>query len=87
MKSEIQSDIDLILTLLNNAEELVTISNSRDDAKKVLQAIKIFAQGHQVKVPEPLINELIKNIVDFPPQKISNNIKQIAREISLSNLD
>jgi hypothetical protein len=80
MRSQIEEDVSLILTLLNNVEELITISNDRKDARKVLDAILIFAKGNQIEIPISLIEELKSNLLDYPPKKIEQKVKSIAQK-------
>jgi len=70
-----------ILTLLNNAHELITISSRRKDAKDVIHALKAYAKTKNYALPDDKINNLLLNLLDCRSNTLSYLITDIAQTI------
>lgn len=85
MNYQLSEDVNLIVVLLNNVEELIVLSNDRKNARAVLEAIEIYSKGTNIQIPINKILDLKKMLIDSPPPKISNVIKNISKEIVTLN--
>lgn len=71
-----------ILTLLNNANDLIVVSNRRKDARDVIFAMKALAKEKSFELPSEKIDNLIYNLIDCRENTLSALILDIAQEIT-----
>lgn len=81
--SEIASSL---ITILNNANELIVKSSDRQNAVNVMKAFKIYAENHNFNVPEDKINNFIAVILDARPYTLTSIIKDIAEDVVKTDL-
>ncbi len=74
-------DIKSIITLLNNADDLIVISSKRAEASDVMDAIKIFAKSHHVELPEDQIEDFYDLLYDSRPNTLSGLLRNIAHTL------
>ena len=78
MKS--QTTISL-LTLLNNVDELIRISQDRKNAKEVMKCLVVYANNHSFPIPNSKINNFYRVCIDSRPDTLSYLVHDIAKEI------
>ena len=75
-----------ILAILNNASDLITVSNERRMASDVVKAASIYGQRANLKIPEEEIRNFQAILLDSRPITLQYAIKSIARKfLSLNN--
>ena len=70
-----------IITLLNNAEELIVRSNNRQGAKDVVRAMVIYANGKSFPIPDEKIDTFYAVLIDSRPYTLSAILKDIATDV------
>jgi len=70
-----------ILTLLNNIDELIVISNDRQGAREVMNAITIYANNKGYPIPEQKIEDFLSILIDSRPYVLSSVIQSIASDV------
>jgi len=70
-----------ILTLLNNINELIVVSNDREGASDVMRALTIYAGNSNYKLPQEKIENFHAVLLDSRPITLSYIIHDIASEI------
>lgn len=83
-KKEDNSELISIITLLNNINDLIVISNKRKEAADVMRALTIYAHNIGYKIPEDKINNFHEILLDSRPMTLSYVIRNIASEILTS---
>jgi hypothetical protein len=73
-----------ILTLLNNIEELIVVSNDRQSADQVMKVIKIYADNNGYKLPDGKIDGFRAILLDSKPNTLASVIQDIAMDILAS---
>jgi hypothetical protein len=81
MPYEMSQTVKSILTLMNNVEELITLSNDRKSAKEVMQAVEGFAQTKNFPIPESKIKNFYKVLLDSRTNTLSGIIHEISSSI------
>ena len=81
---EPSQDIKSIITLLNNIDELIVISNKRKESKDVMDAIKLFAASHHVNLPEE-IDDFYDLLYDSHPRTLSGMLKDISYKLIIED--
>jgi hypothetical protein len=71
-----------ILTLLNNADDLITIANNRQNALDVMKAVKVYAHNKNFKLPTEKIDNFEAILLDARPFTLSSLIKDIANFVA-----
>jgi len=75
------SELTSIITLLNNINELIVISNKRKEASDVMKALTIYAHNIGYKIPEEKIKNFHAVLIDSRPLTLSYYIRSIANDI------
>jgi len=70
-----------IITLLNNAEELIVQSNRREAAKDVVKAMSIYAKSKSFPIPDEKIETFMAVLIDSRPYTLSAILKDIATDV------
>lgn len=70
-----------IITLLNNINDLIVISNKRKEASDVMRALKIYANNLNYPIPEEKIRNFQLILLDSRPITLSYVISDIAAEV------
>ena len=70
-----------ILTLLNNANELIVQSSDRSDAKDVMRAINVYAKSKSYPIPQDKIDNFYSVLLDARPFTLTSIIKDIAEDV------
>jgi len=81
MSTTIPPTVRSILTLLNNVNDLIVISQRREAAKDVMIALQIYAQNKNFKLPEQKIENFYSVLIDSRPQTLHYLILDIAQDI------
>lgn len=71
-----------ILTLLNNAHELIVFSSKRKEAKEVIHALKAFAKEKNYPLPDEKINNFLVNLLDSRSNTLSYLLTDIAKHVA-----
>jgi hypothetical protein len=80
-KKEDTSEIASIITLLNNINDLIVISNKRKEAADVMKALTIYAHNIGYRIPEDKINNFHSILLDSRPMTLSYVLRNIASDI------
>lgn len=75
------SEIASIITLLNNINDLIVISNKRKEASDVMKALTIYAHNIGYKIPDDKIENFHAILLDSRPITLSYVIRNIASDI------
>ena len=78
------SEITSIITLLNNINDLIVISNKRKEAADVMRALTIYAHNIGYKIPDDKIESFHAILLDSRPITLSYVIRNIANDILTS---
>jgi len=73
-----------LITLLNNINELVSISNKRKEARDVMKALQIYARNSKFILPEATkqkIEHFDSVLLDSRPITITYLVQDIAQDI------
>lgn len=74
-----------ILTLLNNANELIVKSSDRKSAREVMKAVSIYAKGKGLPISQEKIDNFSAVLIDARPYTLTMLIKDIAEDVILSD--
>ena len=74
-----------LLTLLNNVDELIMLSNNRKDAKEVMTAFAMYAQSKNIAYPVDKVEDFLYVLLDARPETLSFLIKDIAGDVLKSS--
>lgn len=74
-----------ILTILNNVNELIVVSNDRSNARDVMKALKIYANGKSFPIPEDRIQNFQNVLIDSRPYTLSYLIRCIAQDVMMAD--
>ena len=80
-KKEISPTVKAILTLLNNAHDLIVISNRRTDAKEVMRALRVYAKNKNYPIPEEKFDNFFSVLLDCRCNTLSYLLTDIAQTI------
>ncbi len=67
-----------IILLLNNARDLMVHSSDRESARKVVVALKEYANQQNISIPEEEINSFLVNLLDCRTETLSYLLTVIA---------
>jgi hypothetical protein len=67
--------------MLNNANELITISQDRQSASEVMRALKVYAKSNQIDIPEERFDHFDSILIDSRAYTLSYLIQQMAKDI------
>ena len=70
-----------IITLLNNIDELIILSNNRVGAKDTMRAMKVYADSKNFLLPEDKINNFYAVLLDSRPYTLSSLLRDLAQEV------
>jgi len=70
-----------IITLLNNIDELIVLSNNREGAKDTMRAMKVYADNKSFPLPEEKIFNFYAVLLDSRPYTLSSLLKDLAKEV------
>ena len=70
-----------ILTLLNNASELIVRCNKRKEAQDVMRAIELYAKSKRYTLPDNKIESFHSILIDARPNTLQDLIYSIAGDI------
>lgn len=70
-----------LLTLLNNAEELITQNNKRKESADVMRAIEIYAKGKNFPIPNDKFEGYYAVLLDARPNTLQKLIFNIANDV------
>jgi len=70
-----------IITLLNNMDELIVLSNNREGAKDAMRAMKVYADNKSFPLPEEKIYNFYAVLLDSRPYTLSSLLKDLAKEV------
>lgn len=82
---EPSQDVKSVVTLLNNIDDLIVVSNKRKEAKDVMDAVKIFSKSRHIQLPEEEIDDFYDLLYDSRPQTISGLLKNISHELIVAD--
>lgn len=80
-KKEDQSEITSIITLLNNINDLIVVSNKRKEAADVMRALTIYAHNIGYKIPDDKISNFHSILLDSRPMTLSYVLRSIVSDI------
>lgn len=81
MNKELSSSEKFLLTLLNNVNDLIVISNKRKEARDVILSFKTYAKNKGISVPDEKIDNLLSVLLDSRQNTLSYLITDIAKTI------
>jgi len=70
-----------LLTILNNINELISISSAREEAKDVMRALRVYAKNKNFPVAQDKIETFYAVLLDAKPFTLTAIIQDIAEEI------
>ena len=70
-----------IITLLNNIDELIVVSNKRKEASDVMRALTIYADNLNFGLPKDKINNFQAVLLDSRPMTLSYILQDIAASV------
>lgn len=80
-KNQISPTATTLITLLNNINDLIVVSNKRKEASDVMKALSIYASNLNYKIPEEKINNFQSVLLDSRPITLSYILHDIAADI------
>lgn len=89
MPKEISAIASSLITLLNNINDLVVISNKRKEARDVMKALRIYARNSKFVLPESTqqkIDHFDAVLIDSRPITITYLVQDIAQDIIKTEL-
>ena len=72
-----------IITLLHNANELITKSSDRKSAREVLSAVRVYAKNKRFAMPDDKIDNFFSVLLDARPLTLTTILKDIAEDVVL----
>lgn len=81
MAKELSPTTKSILTLLNNANDLIVVSNRRSEAKEVMRALRIFAKNKNYPLPDEKFENFFEVLLDCRQNTLSYLLTDIAQTI------
>lgn len=81
MAKELSPTAKSLLVLLNNVDELIVKSNNRKDAREVMRAFAVYAQGKSYPIPMNKVEMFYDHLLDGRPDTLSFIVKDIAGDI------
>ena len=74
-----------IITLLNNINELITLSQDRQSAQEVMRCAVVYAKDHSFKMPLEKIDNFYRICIDSRPCVLSSLIGDIAKDVTIED--
>jgi hypothetical protein len=82
MPNELPQTAKSIIVLLNNALDLIVLSNKRREAADVMKAITIYADGKGFSLPKEKFENFHAILLDSRPNTLAYLIRDICRSIA-----
>jgi len=73
-----------VLTLINNAHDLIVLCNKRKEAREVMSALKAYAQDKNFNLPDEKIENFLTVLLESRPNTLSYLLTDIAKTIAKS---
>jgi len=70
-----------VLTLINNAHDLIVVSNKRSEAREVVRALVAYARSKNYPLPEEKIEHFMAVLLDCRPNTLSYLLTDIAQAV------
>lgn len=86
MPKELSHTAKSIIAILNNVNELVTLSSNREDAKDVIKAMRIYANDLNYPIPEEKLDDFVSVLLDSRPITVTYLLRDIAFDIAQKDL-
>lgn len=86
MDKQISGIAKSVIILLNNIDELVTVSNQRREARDVMKALTIYAKDQNFKLPEEKIGHFNAILLDSRPITIHYLLQSIAGDVAKTDI-
>ena len=80
-KKEISQTTKSVLTLINNAHDLIVVSNKRTAAKEVMRALRAFARDKNYPLPEEKLDNFFAVLLDCRANTLSYLLTDLAQTI------
>jgi len=74
-----------IITLLNNINELITISQDKKGAQEVMRCVVRYSKDNSFTIPQEKIENFYRICLDSRPCVLSSLISDIARDVQLED--
>ena len=81
MEKPISATAKSVIILLNNIDELVTVSNQRSEARDVMKALSIYAKDKNFNLPTDKIGHFNAILLDSRPITIHYLLQSIAGDV------
>jgi len=81
MSSKTSQTAISILTLLNNVDELIRVSQDRQNAKEVMRCLVVYADTNSFPIPKNKINNFHRVCLDSRAETLSALIHNIAKDV------
>ncbi len=85
MAHSLSKEARTILAILNNCDELVSISNDRQRASDQMKALAIYARQKKFAMPEDKIKNYLRVILDSKPITLKFILQSIAQDVAASD--
>lgn len=82
---EINEKAKSVIVLLNNASDLIYVSNDRKNASGVVRAAAIFAKSNGVFIDEWQLENFQSVLYDSRPESLKRILQNIAGEVARKN--
>ena len=82
---EINEKAKSVIVLLNNASDLIYVSNDRKNASGVVRAAAIFAKSNGVFIDEWQLENFQSVLYDSRPESLKSILQNIAGEVARKN--
>lgn len=74
-----------VIVLLNNAADLIVVSNDRKNAAGVVRAASIFAKSNGVNIDEWMVDGFHDVLIDSRPETLKSILFSIAADVAHKN--
>ena len=74
-----------LVTLLNNIDELIVVSNQRKEASEAMRALTIYANNLKFPIPDEKIQNFQAVLLDSRPMTLRYILQSIAADIVEQN--
>ncbi len=81
MARTLSTEAKTILAILNNCDELVSISNNRALAADQMKALAVYARNKKFAMPEGKMSNYLKIILDSRPITLKFILQSIAQDV------
>lgn len=79
--TKVSTTASTLITLLNNIDELIVVSNKRKEASDAMRALTIYAKNLSYSIPEEKIQNFQAVLLDSRPLTLRYILQSIAAEI------